>query len=133
MLEACVRVLADWSWDVRPAAIVQIPSRSYPILIDSVGRWLSQRGRLPHLGSLSPIGDGPAGASGGNSAFRLAKVWDQFTVGPELAEGLSAHAGKPILLVDDRADSRWTITVAGRALRQHGASAVLPFVLAAVG
>ena len=133
MLEACVRVLADWSWDVRPAAIVQIPSRSHPILIDSVGRWLSQRGRLPHLGSLSPIGDGPAGASGGNSAFRLAKVWDQFTVGPELAEGLSAHAGKPILLVDDRADSRWTITVAGRALRQHGASAVLPFVLAAVG
>ena len=133
MLEACVRVLADWGWDERPAAIVQIPSRSHPLLIDSVAQWLSQRGQLPLLGALSPIGDGPAGASGGNSAFRLANVWDQFTVGPELAEGLAAHAGKPILLVDDRADSRWTITVAGRALRRHGASAVLPFVLAAVG
>ncbi|MDQ3158135.1 MAG: RecQ family ATP-dependent DNA helicase [Actinomycetota bacterium] len=133
MLEACVRVLADWSWDDRPVAIVQMPSRSHPQLIDSVAKWLSQRGRLPLLGALSPIGDGPSGASGGNSAFRLANVWDQFTVGPELAEGLAAHAGRPILLVDDRADSRWTITVAGRALRQHGASVVLPFVLAAVG
>ena len=133
MLEACVRVLVDWGWDERPAAIVQIPSRSHPLLIDSVGGWLSQRGRLPHLGALTPVGDGPAGASGGNSAFRLANVWDQFTVGPELAEGLAVHAGKPLLLVDDRADSRWTITVAGRALRRHGAASVLPFVLAAVG
>src|SRR3712207_7691732 len=36
----------------------------------------------------------------------------------------------PVLLVDDLADSRWTVTVAGRALRQAGAPEVLPFVLA---
>jgi ATP-dependent DNA helicase RecQ len=35
-----------------------------------------------------------------------------------------------VLLVDDLADSRWTITVAGRELRRAGASGVLPFVLA---
>jgi ATP-dependent DNA helicase RecQ len=35
-----------------------------------------------------------------------------------------------VLLVDDLADSRWTMTVAGRALRRAGASAVLPFALA---
>ena len=132
MLEACVRVLADWKWDERPAAIVHVPSRSHPLLIDSVAGWLSERGRLPLLGSLSPIGDGPGGAPGGNSAFRLANVWDQFEIGPELADGLAAHAGQPILLVDDRTDSRWTITIAGRLLRQNGAAAVLPFVLAAV-
>ena len=132
MLEACVRVLADWSWDERPAAIVQVPSRAHPQLIGSVAHWLSERGRLPLLGSLSPIGDGPTGAPGGNSAFRLANVWDQFAIGPELADGLAEHQGKPILLIDDRADSRWTITVAGRLLRQNGAAAVLPFVLAAV-
>ena len=133
MLDACIRVLAGWGWDERPAAIVQVPSRSHPLLIDSVAQWLSERGRLPMLGTLSPIGDGPVGESGGNSAFRLANVWDQFTVGPELAEGLSAHTGQPVLLIDDRADSRWTLTVAGRVLRQHGASAVLPFALASVG
>ncbi|MBC7594982.1 MAG: ATP-dependent DNA helicase RecQ [Kineosporiaceae bacterium] len=133
MLEACVRVLADWNWGERPAAIVQMPSRAHPQLIDSVARWLSERGRLPLLGTLSPIGNGPAGAPGGNSAFRLANVWDQFEIGPELAAGLAAYPGQPILLVDDRADSRWTVTVAGRLLRRNGVSAVLPFVLAAVG
>jgi len=42
---------------------------------------------------------------------------------------LSASPG-PILLVDDRADSRWTLTVAARQLRLAGAPAVLPFALA---
>lgn len=132
LLDACVRVLADWNWAERPGAIVQIPSRSHPQLICSVAQWLSQRGRLPLLGSLSPVGSGPSGDPGGNSAFRLANVWDQFMIGPDLADGLAAHAGQPILLVDDRVDSRWTITVAGRLLRRGGAAAVLPFALASV-
>ena len=38
-----------------------------------------------------------------------------------------------VLLVDDQADSRWTLTVAARALRRAGASEVLPFVLALRG
>ena len=69
-------------------------------------------------------------ASNGNSAYRLASVWDRFTVGPDLAAALGALAGRPILLIDDLADSRWTATVAARVLRQNGASAVLPFTLA---
>ena len=36
----------------------------------------------------------------------------------------------PVLLVDDLADSRWTLTVAARELRLAGAPAVLPLVLA---
>jgi ATP-dependent DNA helicase RecQ len=36
-----------------------------------------------------------------------------------------------VLLVDDLVDSRWTVTVAARALRFAGADAVLPFALAA--
>ena len=39
----------------------------------------------------------------------------------------------PVLLVDDLADSRWTLTVAARALRRAGAAEVLPFVLAIDG
>jgi ATP-dependent DNA helicase RecQ len=35
-----------------------------------------------------------------------------------------------VLLVDDLIDSRWTVTVAGAALRQAGARGVLPFALA---
>ena len=37
------------------------------------------------------------------------------------------------VLVDDLIDSRWTVTVAGRLLRQAGADAVLPLALGSVG
>ena len=38
-----------------------------------------------------------------------------------------------ILLVDDRTDTGWTLTVVARLLRLSGADAVYPFVLAATG
>jgi ATP-dependent DNA helicase RecQ len=39
-------------------------------------------------------------------------------------------AGESVLLVDDLADSRWTLTVLGDLLQHHGAGAVHPFVIA---
>jgi ATP-dependent DNA helicase RecQ len=36
----------------------------------------------------------------------------------------------PVLVVDDRVETGWTMTVAARLLRQAGAPAVLPLVLA---
>ena len=107
-----------------------MPSRRHPLLVDSVARALSEAGRLPWLGSLDLVNGGPAGAPGGNSAYRLANVWERFAVGPALADALEPLAGQPVLLVDDIAESRWTLTVAGRLLRQQGVSAVLPFTLA---
>ena len=130
MLAACVRVLAEWDWAERPAAIVSMPSKRHPLLIDSVARSLSEVGQLPWLGALDWVQGGPTGEPGGNSAYRLSSVWDRFTVGPALTAALASFAGRPVLLIDDLADSRWTVTVASRVLRQHGASAVLPFTLA---
>ena len=49
---------------------------------------------------------GPTGQPGGNSAFRLAAVWDRIVVGPELRDRLAEAGSAPILLVDDLADSR---------------------------
>jgi ATP-dependent DNA helicase RecQ len=124
LLAACVRVLADWGWDERPVAVVSVPSRRHPLLVDSVARGLATAGRLDYLGALDLVGEGPRGESGGNSAYRLAGVWSAFAVG-----ALELPAG-PILLVDDLADSRWTLTVAARLLLKAGASSVLPFALA---
>ncbi|GAA2444474.1 RecQ family ATP-dependent DNA helicase [Agromyces soli] len=127
VLDACVRVLAGWGWAERPAAVVAMPSRSRPQLVDSLARGLAEIGRLPYLGALQPVGGGPSGEPGGNSAFRLAGVWGRFS-----ADGLELPDG-PVLLVDDQADSRWTLTVAARTLREAGAAEVLPFVLALRG
>ncbi|MGH3422939.1 MAG: hypothetical protein ACRDOD_25475, partial [Streptosporangiaceae bacterium] len=40
-----------------------------------------------------------------------------------------AVAGRSVLLVDDRAVTGWTLTVAARMLRRAGATAVHPLVL----
>jgi ATP-dependent DNA helicase RecQ len=127
VLTACVRVLADWTWGDRPVAVVAIPSRTKPQLVDSLARGLAGIGRLPYLGELALVDGGPTGQAGGNSAFRVAGVWGRFST-----ESLDVPAG-PVLLVDDRVDSGWTLTVAARELRRAGATAVLPFVLALRG
>lgn len=132
MVKACVQVLAQWKWATRPVAIVAMPSRSHPELVSSLAEQISRIGRLPLLGTLDLAHGGPLGEPGGNSAFRLANVWDRIVVGPDLAAALESTRG-PVLLVDDRVDSRWTIAVASRALRRSGATAVLPLVLAAPG
>jgi ATP-dependent DNA helicase RecQ len=41
-----------------------------------------------------------------------------------------AGLGGPVLLVDDRVDTGWTVTIAAKLLREAGAPAVLPLVLA---
>ena len=44
---------------------------------------------------------------------------------------VGATAG-PVLLVDDVADSGWTLTMAARTLRAAGVPAVLPFAVASL-
>jgi ATP-dependent DNA helicase RecQ len=129
VLAGVVDVLRVWEWAARPVAVVAMPSRTRPQLIDSVAGHVATLGRLPLLGGLAYAGDGPRGGRGGNSAFRLAAVWDRVVVPPAVREALAGLDG-PVLLVDDLADSRWTLTVAARALRRAGASSVLPLVLA---
>ncbi|MFJ2368851.1 DEAD/DEAH box helicase [Microbacterium sp. NPDC087665] len=127
VLDGCVRVLAGWGWERRPVAVVALPSRSHPLLVDSLARGLAEVGRLPYVGALEPAGGGPTGQPGGNSVFRLGGLWDRFSADHlEIPDGL-------VLLVDDLADSRWTLTVAARTLRRAGATEVLPFVLALRG
>ena len=127
MLAGCVRVLAQWGWDERPSAVVAVPSRRRPLLVDSLARGIADVGRLPYAGALGLVDGGPTGEPGGSSAFRLAAVWQRFD-----ASDLTLPPG-PVLLVDDLVDSRWTITVAARELRIASGSPVLPLALALRG
>ena len=114
--DAAIRVLADWPWAQRPASVVAMPSRRRPQLVESLARSLADAGRLPFLGTLPIRNGGPSGEPGGNSVYRLAGLWDRFDASDlEIPDG-------PVLLVDDIADSRWTLTVASRELRRAGAT-----------
>ncbi|HOF64578.1 MAG TPA: RecQ family ATP-dependent DNA helicase [Dermatophilaceae bacterium] len=129
LMVAAIDVLREWDWTARPTAVVAMPARGRPQLVASLAQGLAEIGRLPFLGRLEYAAEGPTGGPGGNSAYRLAQVWGQFVVPHDLAMAMGAAAG-PILLVDDVVSSRWSLTVAGRTLRDAGASAVLPFALA---
>ncbi len=132
LLRACVEVLAGWGWAERPVAVVSVPSRRRPTLVTSLAAEVGRLGRLPDLGPLDLVDGGPVGEAGGNSAFRLAGVWGRLAVGPALRSELRGIPG-PVLLVDDLADSRWTLTCAAALLREAGAPAVLPLTLAVAG
>ena len=132
LMVAAIDVLREWDWTERPAAVVAMPARGRPQLVASLAHGLAEVGRLPFLGHLAYAAGGPDGGPGGNSAYRLAQVWDQFRLPEALARAIREVAG-PVLLVDDVVSSRWSLTVAGRTLRHAGASAVLPFALAVEG
>jgi ATP-dependent DNA helicase RecQ len=129
LMDAVVKVLAAWDWSQRPAGVVTLPSRTRPVLITSLGRRIARVGRLPNLGALgyaSP--DGP-GLRRHNSAQRLCSLWDALTVPDDLRGALGQLTG-PLLLIDDRIETGWTMTVAAKLLREAGAPAVLPLALA---
>lgn len=142
VLAAVVTVVADWArspggWAggsmARPVGIVAMPSRSRPRLVGSLAEGLARVGRLPLLGSLAYTAQaGEYGAHRSNSAQRLRALAASFAVPEELAAALAATPG-PVLLVDDYADSGWTLAVGARLLRQSGAEQVLPLTLALAG
>ncbi|MCE4946870.1 RecQ family ATP-dependent DNA helicase [Streptomyces albulus] len=142
---AVVTVLADWAkgpggWasgapdaPARPAGVVSLGSHSRPQLIRSLAERIAAVGRMPFLGTVASMDDAPGTRiPRSNSAQRLRALHSTLVVPPELAEAL-ASAGGPVLLVDDFADTGWTLAVAARLLRRAGADAVFPLVLAVQG
>ena len=125
VFDGLVKVLAGWEWEERPQSVVAVPSRSHPRLVRSVAERIATVGRLPLLGELVRTRDEPPGTGRSNSAQRLRAVAGAFA----LPDGMQVPPG-PVLLVDDRVDTGWTLTECARLLREAGAGAVLPLVLA---
>ncbi|KAB2382836.1 RecQ family ATP-dependent DNA helicase [Actinomadura montaniterrae] len=127
MVDAVVKVLAAWDWPARPAGVVTIGSRSRPRLVTTFGHRIAEIGRLPYLGELVPVGEPVPRRH--NSAQRLRSVWTSLTLPDPVAIAAKEAAG-PLLLIDDRIETGWTMTVAARLLKEAGAQAILPLTLA---
>jgi ATP-dependent DNA helicase RecQ len=125
---AVLKVLAAWEWAERPAGVVTLPSRTRPEMIAALGQRIASAGRLRYLGGLGYRNGAPPGQQY-NSAQRLAALWRTLTVPGELSTALAGF-GQPVLLVDDRIGTGWTMTVGAKLLREAGVPAVLPFALA---
>lgn len=122
-------VLDTWRPDPAPEGVVVVASAGRPQLLEHLAGGVARHLGLPVVGTVRPRpGVGP-GAHDVNSAQRLAGVARrlELDLSPQALAGL---AGRSVLLVDDRTDTGWTLAVASRLLREAGAAAVHPFVLA---
>ncbi len=129
VVAAAITVLAAWDWAQRPAAVLTLPSRTRPRLITSFGQRLARVGRLPYLGELAYASDADPGPRRHNSAQRLSSLWHALEVPGDVRDAVAGLDG-PVLVVDDRIETGWTMTVAARLLREAGADAALPLALA---
>src|SRR3954451_337841 len=122
LVRAVIEVLGDWQPQVD--AIVVVESVTRPTLTRDLADGLSRFLRVPVSGRWA-VAD-PAvepGRGAANSAHRVAAVTRRYRLEGEVPPG-------SVLLVDDQVDTGWTLTLAARALREAGATAVLPLVLA---
>ncbi len=124
LARAMVEVLGDWRPTVE--GIVVVESATRPTLTESLASGLSRFLGVPVVGRYEIVDPGVAPGQGAmNSAQRVAAV------GRRYALALDADvAGQSLLLVDDQVGTGWTLTRAAVALRERGAAAVLPLVLA---
>lgn len=133
VVAAAIEVLKAWDWERRPVAVMGLDSRTHPRLISSTVQRLAQIGRLTDLGVLR-YAPHSRPVTAANSAYRVAALdgaWERPQWGVA-EEGTGGHWQGPVLLIDDMADTGWTLTMAARLLRDAGAPGVLPFVFATV-
>lgn len=127
VFKAVVQVLASWEWRERPVAVVNVPSATRPLLVRGFAERLAQVGRLAYLGELGYRAGSPGRQF--NSAKRVQAVRATLAMPRELGAAVAACGG-PVLLIDDRVDTGWTMTLAAALVRHAGAPAVLPLALA---
>jgi len=122
-LRPAVRTVLE-AWAPQVDVVVAVASASRGALVEHLAAGTARLLGVPLLGAFVPT-DAPA-RHDVNSAQRLSDVLRHLDLPADVADGV---AGRRVLLVDDRSDTGWTLTVAGRLLRRAGASDVLPFVL----
>ncbi len=126
LVEASVQaLLSHWrgSASAQPQLVVPVPSLRRPTLVEDFAARLALGLRIPLRRALTHVDQHPAQAEMRNSYQQAANLTDRFTVA-------AALRGESILLVDDIADSKWTMTVLGDLLQRQGGGALYPFALA---
>jgi ATP-dependent DNA helicase RecQ len=115
VLDGVVEVLKRWrrTWGDRPVAVVPMPSAQHPQLIASVASHIAQVGKLPLVDALRL--KGPLPEDDAASGTKVAALLEAL----ELRPRVKVPAG-PLLLIDARLRSGWSVTVAAALLRDAG-------------
>jgi ATP-dependent DNA helicase RecQ len=122
LARAVVEVLLDWHPEVD--GIVVVESATRPTLTADLAGGLARYLQRPLVGTWAIADRSVAPEQGAmNSAQRVAAVSRRYRLEGDVPTG-------SVLLVDDQVSTGWTLTLAARALREAGATRVLPLTLA---
>ena len=124
LVRACVKLMARWSPTPAPQWVTCIPSQRHPDLVPDFAARLAKQLGLPFQRVLRQAEDRPEQKMMANSTQQARNLDGSLVVSGE------PLPRSPVLLVDDMADSRWTLTVAAWLLRSHGSGKVWPLALA---
>ena len=121
LLDAVDRLVRAWNPPVRWITVV--PSVTYRGVVEDLAQRLAGSLGIPFMALLQRTGDRPPQREMANAALQAANVRGAFRVtgDPPPESGL---------LLDDTRLSGWTLAMTGGQLRQRGAGAVFPLVLA---
>ncbi len=128
LVTACANMVREWCPEPAPEWVTCIPSMRHPDLVPGFACRLAEALALPFNQVLAKTADRPEQKTMANSTRQAHNVDGAL----ERIDGEEILIG-PVLLVDDMADSGWTLTVAAWLLRSRGSGAVWPLTLAHTG
>ncbi len=124
LVQASARLIRRGGWRDGPTEWVTfVPSIRNPSLVADLAERLAASLDLPCRNVVAKVRESEPQKTMQNSEQQYANVRDAFAVRGPVPKG-------SVLLVDDIVDSRWTLTVVGRLLREAGSGPVYPFALA---
>lgn len=125
LVNACAAMIRDrWRPAPPPIWVTCVPSLTSPNLVPDFARRLANQLGVPFSAAVRKVRVTERQRNMMNAWHQAHNLDGAFEVDRALV-----RAG-PVLLVDDIADSRWSLTVTGALLRSSGAGAVFPLVLA---
>jgi ATP-dependent DNA helicase RecQ len=123
---AAEALVQAWAPAPQPGLVTWVPSVARPGLVEALAARLAAALGVEAVPLVRRVRSLPPQAEMANSASQLRNVVRAFGI-------VDPPPGVPVLLVDDVAESRWTLTVVGGQLIRAGSGPVHPFVLAKVG
>ncbi|HNS85155.1 MAG TPA: hypothetical protein PKI18_07300, partial [Candidatus Cloacimonas sp.] len=120
---SCYLIVNKWSPDPFPEWITYIPSLGRKKIIPDFAERLGEKLKLPVYDTISIINLQKQPIHHyNNSQQKVDNNINNWSIKKSILP-------KPVLLIDDFAYSRWTLTIVGRLLKIAGAEKVYPFTL----
>jgi ATP-dependent DNA helicase RecQ len=110
-------------WDAIPTVVTAVPSLRRPTLVPDFAKRLAQNLDLPYYDLVRHVEQHPPQSEMQNSFQQAVNLLDRY-------QPIHQLNNKPILLIDDYADSFWTLTMVGHLLMENGGGSIYPFVVA---